>query len=245
MAGLAVGLIAGYLLGSGTADPAPRNATATPVSSATADQSAAAQPYPSATGTLCSWKYVVTDGNPSDLRVFDDPQRAAMLAAGRRPERVRSLALIQPSAFSAAADHPVVRAMLERVDNSTAAVPDTVTPEQYLRASTEGLQMAMPEPTPQRLRAVATSMRERPVWEANVPLEPLRNAPWPTLVICGTWKDAPDLYRTYVGEPLMACAEAVADAVGGHLLRVPGYYPHTQQPAAFNRALQDLWGRQG
>jgi pimeloyl-ACP methyl ester carboxylesterase len=169
---------------------------------------------------------------------------AAMLAAARRPDLVRSLALIQPAVFSAAADRPAVRAMLARVSTSAGSIPDSVSPEDYLRASTEGLQMAMPEPTPRRLRAVATSMRERPVWEAAVPLQPLRDAPWPTLVICGTWKDAPELYRTYVGEPLMACGEAVATATGGRLLHVPGYYPHTQQPAMVNAALRDLWEEQ-
>lgn len=165
---------------------------------------------------------------------------AAMLAAGRRPDLVRSLTLIQPSAFSAAAGHPVVEAMLERVRDSE-GVPDSVTPEQYLRASTEGLGMAMPDPTLQRLRAVATSMRERPVWEATVPLKPLRAAPWPTLVICGTWQDAPETYRRYAGEPLIACAEAVADTLEARLLRVPGYYPHTQRPATVNAALRELW----
>ena len=166
---------------------------------------------------------------------------AAMLAAGRRPDLVRSLTLIQPAAFSAATGHPVIQEMLLRVGDS-AGVPDSVTPEQYLRASTEGLGMAMPDPTPQRLRAVATSMHERPVWEAVVPLSPLRAAPWPTLVVCGTWQDAPELYRRYAGEPLIACAEAVAETVGARLLRVAGYYPHTQQPGTVNAALRDLWG---
>ncbi|MEO3824907.1 alpha/beta hydrolase [Actinomadura sp. B10D3] len=166
---------------------------------------------------------------------------AAMLAAARRPDLVRSLALIQPSAFSAAAGHPVVDAMLSRIQDAP-SLPESVTPEQYLRASTEGLGMEMPAPTPMRLRAVATSMRERPVWEAEVPLEPLRDAPWPTLVICGTWEVAPEPYRTYAGEPLIACAEAVAAATGARPLRVPGYYPHTQHPATVNAALRDLWG---
>lgn len=71
-----------------------------------------------------------------------------------------------------------------------------------------------------------------------MPLTPLRAAPWPTLVVCGTWQDAPEPYRTYAGEPLIACAEAVAEA---QLLRVPGYYPHTQQPATVNAALRRLW----
>ncbi|MFJ5259483.1 alpha/beta fold hydrolase [Streptomyces sp. NPDC088387] len=165
---------------------------------------------------------------------------ACMLAAGRRPDLVRSLTLIQPSAFSAAAGNPEVEALLRRVRGAE-SVPESVTPEEYLRASTEGIGMAVPDPTPQRLRAVATSMRERPVWEAEVPLEPLRAASWPTLVVCGTWHDAPELYRTYAGEPLIACAEAVADALDARLLRVPGYYPHTQQPAAVNAALRELW----
>ncbi|HEY3873708.1 MAG TPA: alpha/beta hydrolase [Actinocrinis sp.] len=165
---------------------------------------------------------------------------AAMLAAARRPDLVRSLTLIQPAAFSAAAGHPVVAAMLERVKDIP-GVPETVTPMEYLRASTEGLGIDMPEPTPQRLRAVATSMHERPVWEARTPVEPLREAAWPTLVICGTWQDAPELYRTYAGEPLIACAEAVAEAVGAQFLRVPGYYPHTQHADEVNRALRDLW----
>jgi pimeloyl-ACP methyl ester carboxylesterase len=166
----------------------------------------------------------------------------AMLAAGRRPDLVRSLALIQPSAFTAAAEHPVVAAMLDRVAASAPGdLPESVTPLDFLRASTEGIGLPMPEPTPGRLRAVATSMRERPVWEARIPLDPLRSAPWPTLVVCGTWEEAPEPYRAYVGEPLMACAEFLGDALDARVLRVPGYYPHTQQPDAVNRALRQFW----
>ncbi|MYX44940.1 alpha/beta fold hydrolase, partial [Streptomyces sp. SID89] len=152
---------------------------------------------------------------------------AALIAAARRPVLVRSLALVQPSAFTAAAHRPVVAALLDRVRDGAPGIPDGVTPEQYLRASTEGLGMAMPEPTPRRLRAVATSMRERPVWEADIPLEAIRDARLPVLVICGTWDGAPDAYREHVGRPLVAVAESLTDSLGGRLVRVPGYYPHT------------------
>lgn len=114
--------------------------------------------------------------------------------------------------------------------------------DHYLRASTEGLGMAVPEPTPRRLRAVATSMRERPVWDAEIPLEAIRGAAPPVLVICGTWESAPAAYREHVGLPLMAVAESLTDSLGGRLLRVPGYYPHTQEPAAVNAALREFWG---
>ncbi|NEB02475.1 alpha/beta fold hydrolase [Streptomyces sp. SID13726] len=164
---------------------------------------------------------------------------AALLATARRPDLVRSLALIQPSAFTAAADRPVVADLLARVRSGVRG--GDVTPEQYLRASTEGLGMRMPEPTPRRLRAVDTSMRERPVWEAEIPLEPVRDAAVPVLVICGTWEDAPAAYREHVGLPLVAVAESLTDSLGGSLVRLPGYYPHTQRPADVNAALRDFW----
>lgn len=170
---------------------------------------------------------------------------AAMMAAARRPDAVRSLALIQPSALRAAADHPAVRALLTRVDESGAPPPPDIDPAEFLRLSTEGMGMTMPAPTRDRLRAVRTSMRERPVWEADPPLAPLAAAPWPALVITGTWDDAPEEYRRYAGEPLLACANAVAERIGARRLRVPGYYPHTQHPGAVNAALRALWASAG
>lgn len=167
---------------------------------------------------------------------------AALIAAARRPDLVRSLALVQPSAFTAAAHHPIVADLLDRVRDGAPGIPDDVTPEQYLRASTEGLGMAMPEPTPRRLRAVATSMGERPIWEAEIPLEAIRDAAPPVLVICGSWEHAPVAYREHVGLPLVAVAESLTDSLGGRLLRVPGYYPHTQEPAVVNAALRKFWG---
>ncbi|WP_211261217.1 hypothetical protein [Pseudonocardia acaciae] len=75
-----------------------------------------------------------------------------------------------------------------------------------------------------------------------MPLAALRDAGVASLVIRGTWRD-PELYRRNVGEALVACADAVADALGARLLAVPGYYPHTQRPAEVNAALRELWGQ--
>ncbi|WP_055696566.1 alpha/beta fold hydrolase [Streptomyces silaceus] len=168
----------------------------------------------------------------------------AMLAAARRPDLVRSLTLIQPSAFTAAAEHPTIAALLSRVAESAPEVPAAPGEQEvreFLRASTEGIGLPAPEPTADRLRAVATSMRERPIWEARIPLEPLRAAPWPMSVICGTWEDSPELYRTYVGDPLIACAETLTDVLAARLVRVPGFYPHTQEPGAVNAELRRNW----
>ncbi|MCF2573069.1 alpha/beta fold hydrolase [Brevibacterium sp. UCMA 11754] len=164
---------------------------------------------------------------------------ASLLVAAKRPDLVHSLAVIQPPTFRAAADAPAVRQLLKRVED--VSVPDHVTAEDYLRGSTEGLGMTMPEPTHDRLRAVATSMRERPVWEAEVPTEALRNSNWPKLVIAGTWEDAPEMYRKYAGEALMECAESLSQIIDAELVRVPGYYPHTQQSERVNALLATLW----
>ncbi|MEU3221448.1 alpha/beta hydrolase [Streptomyces sp. NPDC006971] len=168
---------------------------------------------------------------------------SALVAAARRPDLVRSLTLIQPGALRPAAGHPVVAAALERARAGMAELPADFSPEEFLRASTEALGMAAPEPTPQRLRAAAASMAERPCWDAEIALEPLAAAPWPKLLISGDWAGAPTLYKEYAGEPLIACAEFLANRLGADHLVVPGYYPHTQQPEAVNAALRELWTR--
>ncbi|GAA3952512.1 hypothetical protein GCM10023085_38790 [Actinomadura viridis] len=168
---------------------------------------------------------------------------AAMVAAVRRPDLVRSLALIQPGAMRPAARHPVVAAMLERGRAAAGGPPPDLTPAEYIRLSTEGLGLPVPEATPERLRAARTSMRERPCWDADIPLGPLAAAPWPTLIITGTWENAPEAYRKYAGEPLMAAAEVIAADIGAEHVRVPGFYPQVEQPGLVNDALDALWRR--
>ncbi|MFE2030692.1 alpha/beta fold hydrolase [Streptomyces hygroscopicus] len=165
----------------------------------------------------------------------------ALLAASQRPDLVRSLALVQPGALRVAGHHPVVAEALARARQGTADLPEDLSPQDFLRASTEGLGLPMPEPTTARLRAARTSMRERPCWDADIPLRPIADAPWPTLLVSGDWAGAPELYRRYAGEPLIACAEVIAETVGARHLRVPGFYPHTQQPELVNQALLRLW----
>ncbi|WP_051871318.1 alpha/beta fold hydrolase [Streptomyces sclerotialus] len=167
----------------------------------------------------------------------------AMAAAVRRPELVRSLSLIQPGALRPAERHPVVAEALARARAATAALPADLTPEEFLRAATESVGMETPEPTPARLRAAAASMAEHPCWDADIPLGPLADASFPKLMISGDWEGAPEQYRKFAGEPLIACATEVAEAIEADHLIVPGYYPHTQQPERVNTALRALWDR--
>lgn len=168
---------------------------------------------------------------------------AAMLAAASRPDLVRSLCLIQPGALRAAESHPVVAGTLARNRAASGGLPEDLTPERYLRLSTESVGMPAPEPTPARLRAARTTMRERPCWDADVPLAPLAEADFPALVVRGDWAGAPEEYRRLAGAPLMVTAEVIAARLGARLLTVPGFYPQVQQPEAVNEALEELWER--
>ncbi|GAA0451330.1 alpha/beta hydrolase [Streptomyces olivaceiscleroticus] len=165
----------------------------------------------------------------------------ALAAAVRRPDLIRSLTLIQPGALRPAERHPVVAEALARARAATAALPGDLTPEEFLRGATESVGMATPEATPARLRAAAATMTELPCWDADIPLTPLADAPFPKLMISGDWEGAPEQYRKYAGEPLIACAAHIAEAIGAEHLIVPGYYPHTQQPERVNAALRKLW----
>ena len=169
----------------------------------------------------------------------------AMLAAAQRPQAIRSLTLIEPGAYRVAEQDPAVATALQGMREGIKRVPPNFPAKEWLRLSTESVGMAVPDPTPTRLRAAQTSLHERPCWEAEIPIEPLATASWPKLVISGTWETAPQAYREAGGKPLMACARMVAERIHARLLRVPGasHWAHWEQPEIVNNALCDLWGQ--
>ena len=82
-----------------------------------------------------------------------------MLAAGLRPPIVRSLTLIEPSAFRLAARDPTVAAALERMRKGVQNLPEDLSAEEYLRLSTEPLGIDVPAPTLLTLRAAQRDAR--------------------------------------------------------------------------------------
>lgn len=166
---------------------------------------------------------------------------AAMVAAARRPEAVLSLALIQPGCLQVAADDPDIAEMLRAAREGLAALSSDLTAEVYLRAATESVGLPPPPATPERLRAAATTMRERPCWDGDLPVAELAAATWPKLILSGTWEDAPEQYRRLSGEPLITCARVTAERIGARLRHVPGYYPHVQHPEVVNGVLSEFW----
>jgi len=166
----------------------------------------------------------------------------AMLAAVRRTERVSSLALIEPAALAVAAEHPVVAAALD-VNRRWVAASRSMSAEEYLRASLGVDNEPVPRPTEFALRAAHTAMRERPCWEAEVPVDAIRPTNYPKLVLAGTWDTAPAEYRAMTGDALVATAMVVAERIGARLHQVAesDHSPHQQRPDEVNQLLLDFW----
>ncbi|WP_236573283.1 alpha/beta fold hydrolase [Streptomyces sp. GS7] len=137
-----------------------------------------------------------------------------VIAAARRPEVVHSLTLIEPSALHVAEEHPAVAEALGRIRAACGERREPMSPEEYLRYSTEGYDLPSPESTPHLLRAAASGMAERPVWDAKIPLTALARADFPKLVVNGTWETAHAEYRAFIGEAMMSCGEFTADRIG-------------------------------
>jgi pimeloyl-ACP methyl ester carboxylesterase len=110
----------------------------------------------------------------------------ALHAAALRPEAVRSLTLSEPGTLQLAGT-PEAEQMIARGERLYAAA-DSLSPDDFLRWFRHGANSARSTPAelPESLRRGAElAMRERPPWEAEVPLRRLAGAGIPALVVSG------------------------------------------------------------
>jgi pimeloyl-ACP methyl ester carboxylesterase len=111
----------------------------------------------------------------------------ALLAAAERPQAVRSLTVSEPGSLRVAEGTPVVDEMIangELLFSHASEIPS----EDFLRMFRGGAGSAYdtPEQLPEELmRGVELLKRERPSWEAEIPLEQLAAAEFPVLVVSG------------------------------------------------------------
>jgi pimeloyl-ACP methyl ester carboxylesterase len=111
----------------------------------------------------------------------------ALLAAAERPEAVHSLTVSEPGCLTVAAGTPEVDRMIAdgtRLFEHAESIPS----EDFLRLFRGGAGSAYgtPEQLPaQLLNGVELLKRERPPWEAEIPLDRLAVAGFPVLVLSG------------------------------------------------------------
>jgi pimeloyl-ACP methyl ester carboxylesterase len=111
----------------------------------------------------------------------------ALHAAALRPEAVRSLTVSEPGCMRVAAGDPQVDAQIAGGELLYKQASE-LAPLEFLRAFRGGV--GSTHETPEELKGELLAgarllMRERPPWESEPPLEALRAAPFPKLVISG------------------------------------------------------------
>jgi pimeloyl-ACP methyl ester carboxylesterase len=159
----------------------------------------------------------------------------ALLAAADRPEAVRSLTVSEPGCLRVAEGVPVVDEMIangERLFREGERIPD----ELFLRLFRGGAGSAYgtPEQLPEELmHGVELLKRERPSWEAEIPLERLAAAGFPVQVISGGHSPAFEAVCDALAEGLSA--ERAVISGRGHTVPSTGL-PYNERLEAFMTA---------
>jgi pimeloyl-ACP methyl ester carboxylesterase len=166
---------------------------------------------------------------------------AALLAAARRPEVVRSLAVLEPPALQLVRGRPEVEEFIGRVASAKADAADA---EDYMRR----FLMAFGFPPPaerlneQALRAAESSWHERDPGEAEIPLDELAAASFPKLVVRGAWDLAPPEARRVGRVVFHAICDVLEERLGAEGAEIAGA-AHSVQRAGppFNERLEAFW----
>ncbi len=161
----------------------------------------------------------------------------ALLVAALRPEAVRSLTVSEPGCLRVAAGDPAVDEMISNGELLFAHAPD-IPSEEFLRMFRGGAGSAYgtPEDLPEELlHGVELLKRERPSWEADIPLETLAAAAFPALILSGGHSPAFEAVSDALADALSAEREMIRGR--GHTVPSTGA-PYNDRLEAFMRAAE-------
>ena len=172
-----------------------------------------------------------------------------LLAAGMRPDAVRSLVAIEPPLFEAAKGD----ADADRVAEQSRSVSERAAEldiEDYMRewgatvgqsrfevaAWIEGF-------SEQDWEAAESSRRERWPGDAPVDYAALAAADFPRVLAHGGWNPEVVGRKAKVGAAFAAVCRAIAERAGGEIERFEAstHNPQSEEPEAFNALLRRLW----
>ena len=147
----------------------------------------------------------------------------SLLIAASHPERVRSLAVSEPPAFGLARGNPIVDDLVQRLAEHFERGPRE--PRAFAAGflALVGSETRLPDRlSPQLEQGIRATMVERMPWEAEIPLDELAAAPFPTLVLSGAHHPAFDAVCDVL-ESRLAAERSVLPGAGHSLARAPGY----------------------
>lgn len=163
-----------------------------------------------------------------------------LLTAGLRPEAVRSLAVIEPPAYSLMRGNEMVEQTIEQMR----LVYTQTSPEEFYFTFI-GIPPGEPRPeinlTPKDIAAIRTTMTQRPLWEAEIPLDKLAAARFPKMVVSGGRMHLPAEKRT--SSHLKAICDLLAERIGAErvVFENAAHNPQLEVPQEFNARLRAFW----
>jgi hypothetical protein len=164
----------------------------------------------------------------------------SLLAAGKRPDAVRSLTLIEPPALGVARGNPAVEEVIRNVE---AARTDASDPSDYRMRFLHGFGFPAERVTLQgtALEAARASMTERPPWEAEIPLDGLAASGLRVLLVQGDWCPAPDSARALAGAAFRAVCDVLDDRLAAERAIFPAAHNPQKLGSLFNERLRAFW----
>lgn len=177
---------------------------------------------------------LLDDGEPAHVVGHSYGGLIALLAAARRPHRVRSLTLIEPAVFDLVRGDPDVEASIEAHLAMVAAHRND--PRAFLSAfvsSLGGDPGSVPEPLPPaQEQHVRLLINERPPWEAKVPVDELATASFPKLVVSGAHSQIQELMCDALTAAMTPRSSRALIAGAGHSVQ--------RRADEFNRLLEEF-----
>jgi pimeloyl-ACP methyl ester carboxylesterase len=163
---------------------------------------------------------------------------AVLLAAAHKPDLVRSLVVIEPPVLGLVRGQLDIEDFIVRIAEARNAATDA---DDYVRRflTVFGLTPPSGRAEGDALRAATTSWRERPPWEAEIPLDVLRAAPFPKLVVRGGWDIAPQALGRAV---FAAVCDVLVERLQAESATIPGVahsIPRSGPP--LNDLLRAFW----
>ncbi len=156
----------------------------------------------------------------------------AMFAASQRPEAIRSLALLEPPAFTMTSDNDAARGLVDALRGIwDEGFPDEIWLARFLEAVGTDPATLPPEILEEAAPMVPVVRQSRPPWDREPPVAELASAPFPKLVISGGHNAGFDAICDALAEQINASRAEVTGA--GHEIQFTG--------PPLNEALLGLW----